>query len=90
MSLELISMLGGGLAGFIFRYMAASMENQQKTTEMLLKTPGVSALYLPYISPTSPLHLRYISATSPLHLRYISATSPLHLPYMLLKTPGKA
>ena len=42
MSLELISMLGGGLAGFIFRYMAASMENQQKTTEMLLKTQAVA------------------------------------------------
>ncbi len=30
-------MLGGGLAGFIFRFMAMSVENQQKTTEMLLQ-----------------------------------------------------
>jgi len=37
MSLELISMLGGGLAGFVFRFMAASLENQQRTTEMLLQ-----------------------------------------------------
>ncbi len=37
MSMELISMLGGGLAGFIFRFMAMSVENQQKTTEMLLQ-----------------------------------------------------
>ena len=37
MSLELISMLGGGLAGFIFRFMATSLENQQRTTEMLLQ-----------------------------------------------------
>ena len=37
MSLELLSMLGGGLAGFIFRFMATSMENQQKVTEMVLQ-----------------------------------------------------
>lgn len=37
MSLELLGMLGGGLAGFIFRFMAMSVENQQKTTEMLLQ-----------------------------------------------------
>ena len=37
MSMELISMLGGGLAGFIFRFMAMSVENRQKTTEMLLQ-----------------------------------------------------
>ena len=37
MSMELISMLGGGLAGFIFRLMAMSVENQQNTTEMLLQ-----------------------------------------------------
>lgn len=37
MSIELISMLGGGLAGFIFKYMATSMENQQKVTEMVLQ-----------------------------------------------------
>jgi len=37
MNLELISMLGGGLAGFIFRFMAISVENQQRTTEMLLQ-----------------------------------------------------
>jgi hypothetical protein len=36
MTIELISMLGGGLAGFIFRFMAMSLENQQKTTELLL------------------------------------------------------
>lgn len=42
MSLELISMLGGGLAGFIFRFMAASLENQQRTTEMLLQKQAVA------------------------------------------------
>ena len=42
MSLELISMLGGGLAGFVFRFMAASLENQQKTTEMLLQKQAVA------------------------------------------------
>ena len=31
MTTELLSMLGGGLAGFIFRFMAMSVENQQKT-----------------------------------------------------------
>ena len=42
MSMELISMLGGGLAGFIFRFMATSIENQQKTTEMLLQKQAVA------------------------------------------------
>lgn len=42
MSMELLSMLGGGLAGFIFRFMAQSMENQQKTTEMLIKAQVVA------------------------------------------------
>lgn len=42
MTLELISMLGGGLAGFIFRFMAMSIENQQKTTEMLLQKQAVA------------------------------------------------
>ena len=42
MSMELISMLGGGLAGFIFRFMATSMENQQKTTEMLLQKQAMA------------------------------------------------
>ena len=42
MSTEIISMLGGGLAGFIFRFMAASIENQQKTTEMLLQKQAVA------------------------------------------------
>ena len=42
MSMELLSMLGGGLAGFIFRYMAMAAENQQRTTEMLLKTQAVA------------------------------------------------
>lgn len=42
MSIELISMLGGGLAGFIFRFMATSIENQQKTTEMLLQKQAVA------------------------------------------------
>ena len=37
MSMELISMLGGALSGFVFRFMAMSAENQQKTTEMLLQ-----------------------------------------------------
>jgi hypothetical protein len=35
-------MLGGGLAGFIFRFMATSIENQQKTTEMLLQKQAVA------------------------------------------------
>lgn len=42
MTLELISMLGGGLAGFIFRFMAASLENQQRTTEMLLQKQAMA------------------------------------------------
>lgn len=42
MTTELLSMLGGGLAGFIFRFMAMSVENQQKTTEMLLKKQAMA------------------------------------------------
>ncbi len=42
MSMELISMLGGALSGFVFRYMAMSAENQQKTTEMLLQKQAVA------------------------------------------------
>ena len=42
MSIELISMLGGALSGFIFRFMATSVENQQKTTEMLLQKQAVA------------------------------------------------
>lgn len=42
MTIELLSMLGGGLAGFIFRFMAMSMENQQKTTELLLQKQAVA------------------------------------------------
>jgi len=42
MSMELISMLGGALSGFVFRYMALSVENQQKTTEMLLQKQAVA------------------------------------------------
>ena len=42
MTVEMISMLGGGLAGFIFRYMAQSMENAQKTNEMLLQRQSVA------------------------------------------------
>ena len=42
MSFELLSLLGGGLAGFIFRFMAASLENQQKTTELLLQKQVVA------------------------------------------------
>ena len=42
MSIELISMLGGALSGFIFRFMAASIENQQKTTEMLLQKQAMA------------------------------------------------
>ena len=42
MSVELISMLGGALSGFVFRYMALSVENQQKTTEMLLQKQAVA------------------------------------------------
>jgi hypothetical protein len=42
MTLELLSMLGGGLMGFVFRFMAASLENQQKTTELLLQKQAVA------------------------------------------------
>lgn len=42
MSIEIMSMLGGALSGFIFRFMAASIENQQKTTEMLLQKQAVA------------------------------------------------
>lgn len=42
MTMELISMLGGGLAGFIFRFMAMSLENQQRTTEMLIEKQTVA------------------------------------------------
>lgn len=42
MTMELISMLGGGLAGFIFRFMAMSLENQQRTTEMLIEKQVVA------------------------------------------------
>ena len=42
MSIEVLSMLGGALSGFIFRFMAASVENQQKTTEMLLQKQAVA------------------------------------------------
>ncbi len=42
MTTELLAMVGGGLAGFIFRFMATSIENQQKTTEMLLQKQAVA------------------------------------------------
>jgi len=42
MSMEVLSMMGGGLAGFVFRFMAMSVENQQKTTEMLLQKQAVA------------------------------------------------
>lgn len=42
MNMELISMLGGALSGFVFRYMALSVENQQKTTEMLLQKQAMA------------------------------------------------
>lgn len=42
MSVEIMSMLGGGLMGFIFRYMGMVSENQQKTTELLLKKQAVA------------------------------------------------
>lgn len=42
MSMELISMLGGALSGFVFRFMAMSAENQQKTTEMLLQKQAMA------------------------------------------------
>lgn len=37
MNIELLSMLGGGVAGFVFRFLAMQAENQQKTTELLLQ-----------------------------------------------------
>lgn len=42
MNIELLSMLGGGLAGFIFKFMSQSMENAQKTNEMLLARQAVA------------------------------------------------
>lgn len=42
MTLELVSMLGGGVAGFIFRFLAMQAEAQQRTTEMLLKAQTVA------------------------------------------------
>lgn len=42
MTTELISMLGGGVAGFIFRFIAMQAENQQRTTESLLKVQAAA------------------------------------------------
>jgi hypothetical protein len=42
MTTEMISMLGGGLMGFVFRYMGMVSENQQKTTELLLQKQAVA------------------------------------------------
>ena len=42
MTTELIAMIGGALSGFVFRFMAMSAENQQKTTEMLLQKQAVA------------------------------------------------
>lgn len=42
MTIELLSMLGGGVAGFVFRFLAMQAENQQKTTEMLLQKQAVA------------------------------------------------
>lgn len=42
MTIELVSMLGGGVAGFIFRFLAMQAESQQKAMEMLLKKQTVA------------------------------------------------
>ncbi len=42
MTLELISMLGGGVAGFIFRFMAMQAEAQAGAVEALIKKQGVA------------------------------------------------
>ncbi len=42
MTLELLSLLGGGAAGFVFRLIAAQQEASSKQMELLLKAQGVS------------------------------------------------
>lgn len=42
MTLELISMLGGGVAGFIFRFIAMQAEAQAGAVEALIKAQGVA------------------------------------------------
>jgi hypothetical protein len=42
MNLELISMLGGGLMGFVFRFMAMQAESQQAAFEAVLKKQKAS------------------------------------------------
>ena len=42
MPLELISLLGGGTAGFIFNFIAAQSEAQQRTTDNLLRLQGAA------------------------------------------------
>lgn len=42
MNLELISMLGGGVAGFVFNFMAAQAEQQSRAVDSLIKLQGVA------------------------------------------------
>ena len=42
MTLELLSLLGGGAAGFVFRLIAAQQEASSKQMELLLKAQGVA------------------------------------------------
>ena len=40
--IELLSMLGGGVAGFVFNFMAAQAEQQAKAVDQLIKLQGVA------------------------------------------------
>lgn len=42
MSIELISMLGGGVAGFVMNFMAAQAESSQRAFDNLLKAQGAA------------------------------------------------
>ena len=42
MTLELLSLLGGGAVGFVFRLIAAQQEASSKQMELLLKAQGVA------------------------------------------------
>ena len=42
MTLELISMLGGGVAGFVFKFMAMQAEAQASALEAMIRTQGVA------------------------------------------------
>ena len=42
MNAELIAMVGGGLAGFVFRFMSAQQEAQAETVKQLIQLQGVA------------------------------------------------